>query len=169
MKLIVFWISIIFIVLTLLTYTIVQVLPYEFANHKIQHVFYDIIIQGLPVAVLFTLFGTIKRGNTKTKNLTFIGLTILTSVICFFVQILLIFSFGFGAWITEMTIYKHKIENKVIAEQLYDIGAFGYGGRRVVEIKPVLKFWILPTQVDTTKINKDEWKLVNEQGDLKLP
>ena len=168
-KLTVFGISIAFIVLTLLSYTLGQVLPFEFADIKIQQTFYEIILRGLPIAVLLTLFGTIRRKNTKTKNFTFLGLTVLTSALCFMGQIILVFAFGFGVWSTETILYKHKNENKIIAEQLYDIGAFGYGGRRIVEIKPVLKYWILPTPVDTTRINKGEWKLVNEQGNIKFP
>ena len=39
----------------------------------------------------------------------------------------LIFSIGFGTWITFETVYRHKTENKVIKDQVYDIGAFGYG------------------------------------------
>ena len=165
----IFWTAITFIVLTIFGLTIGQILPYEFANYKLQHWFYDTIIQGLPIAVLLTLFGTIRQENTKTRNWTFIGLTVLISILCFVAQFFLIFSFGFGAWTTETTIYKHKTENKAIKEQLYDIGAFGYGGRRIVEIKPILKYWILPTAIDTLTIDKSEWKFVNEQGDIKFP
>ena len=56
-----------------------------------------------------------------------------------------------------------------IQEQLYDIGAFGYGGQRTVEIKPFLYFFILPTPIDTLSINKEEWEFVNKQGDIKFP
>lgn len=81
----------------------------------------------------------------------------------------LIFKIGFGAWTTVTTIYRHKTEGKLIKEQLFDVGALGYGGRRIVEIKPILNFLILPTQIDTLSINKNEWLYVNEQGDLKFP
>ena len=81
----------------------------------------------------------------------------------------MIFSFGFGAWTTVTTLYKHKTENREIKEQLYDIGAFGYGGQRIVEIKPFLYFWVTPTPIDTLTINKTEWDYVNDQGDIKFP
>jgi hypothetical protein len=168
-KKIIFWTAIAFIGLTAFSLTIGQLLPYEFADYRIQHKFYDTIIFGLPFAVLLTLFGTLKKENSKTKNWTFGILIALTSILCFVGQLFMIFSFGFGAWTTETTIYKHKTENREIKEQLYDIGAFGYGGQRTVEIKPFMNFWILPTPIDTLTINKSEWKYVNEQGDIKFP
>ena len=165
----IFWTAIAFIGLTIFSLTIGQILPYEFADYKIMHKFYDIIMQGLPVAILLTLFGTIKRKKTKTQNLTLLGLTVLTSILSFFVMVSLMFRIGFGAWTTVTTIYRHKTENKEIKEQQFDVGALGYGGQRIVEIKPILKFWILPTKIDTAKINKNEWTFVNEQGDIKIP
>ena len=168
-KKIIFWCSIGFIGLTFFSLTIGQILPFEFANYKIQNHFYDTIIFGLPFAVLLTLFGTLKKSNTKKKNWLFTILTILLSFFCFVSQLFLVFSFGFGAWTTESTIYRHKNENREIKYQLYDIGAFGYGGKRIVETKPILKFWILPTVIDTAQIDKSEWKYVNEQGDIKFP
>lgn len=166
---ILFWSSIGFIGLTIISLTIGQYLPFEFADFKIQNHFYDTIIFGLPFAVLLTLCGTLKKSNTKKKNWIFAISTILISILCFVSQLFLIFSFGFGVWTTESTIYKHKIEDRKIKYQLYDIGAFGYGGKRIVEIKPFLKYWILPTTIDTASINKNEWNLVNEQGDIKTP
>ena len=168
-KKIIFWTAIAFIVLTIFSFTIGQMLPYEFADYKVMRSFYDIIMQGLPVAILLTLFGTIKRVNTKVKNGTFIGLTVLTSIISIVIMVSLIFKIGFGAWTTVTTIYRHKTENKEIKEQWFDVGALGFGGQRIVEIKPVLKYWILPTEIDTLKINKNEWEFVNEQGDMQFP
>lgn len=165
----IFWTAIVFIGLTIFALTVGQILPYEFADYKLQHKFYDTIIQGLPIAVLLTLFGTLKKQNSKTRNWTFGILTVLTSILCLVGQLFMIFAFGFGAWTTVTTIYKHKTDNREIKEQLYDIGAFGYGGQRTVEIKPFLKYWVLPTKIDTATINKNEWNLVNEQGDIKFP
>jgi len=165
----IFWIAITFIGLTLFTLTIGQLLPYEFADYKLQHKFYDIIIQGLPIAVLLTLFMTIKRDNSKIKNWTWGSLTVLTAILCFVGQLIMLFTFGFGAWTTLRTVYVHKTENREIKEQLYDVGAFGYGGRRTVETKPFLKYWIQPTQIDTLKMEKKQWVFVNRQGDIKSP
>ncbi len=144
-----------------------QLVRYEFAHCSEAHVFKNIMMEGLPFAVLLTLFGTIKRKNSSSKNWAITGATALVCVISFFIVFLTTFTIGFGAWITESILYKHKQSNKIICEQLYDIGAFGYGGRRIVEIKPVFNYWILPTPVDTAKINKNDWIFVNEGGELK--
>lgn len=168
-KKIIFWTAIVFIVLTILALTVRQILPYEFADYKLMHKFYDTIMQGLPIAILLTLFGTIKLQNTKSKNWTFLTLTVFTSIFSYFIMVSLIFKIGFGAWTTVTTIYKHKTEDKVIKDQLFDVGALGYDGQRIVEIKPFLFFWISPTSIDTSKINKSEWDFVNEQGDIKFP
>ncbi|MFL9830818.1 hypothetical protein ABS764_08155 [Flavobacterium sp. ST-87] len=168
-KKIIFWFSIMFIILSILSLTIVQKLPYEFADIKVQNHFYDTIIFGLPFAILLTLFGTLKKENSNPKNWTFGILTVLTSAICFIGQLYMIFAFGFGYWTTTKTIFKHRKENLEIKEQLYDIGAFGYGGFRIVETKPFMYFWILPTPIDTATINKKEWKFVNKEGNIKFP
>jgi len=165
----IFLTAIFFIGLTIFVLTVGQNLPYEFADYKIMNNFYVTIMQGLPIAILLTLFGTFKRKKTRVQNLTFLGVTVLISIMSFFIVVSLMFSIGFGAWTTVSTLYRHKTEDKVIKEQLFEAGAFGYGGKRIVEIKPVLKYWILPTKIDTSKINKNEWKFVNEQGDIKFP
>jgi len=164
-----FWTATVFIVLTVYSLTIGQIIPYEFANYKLSQNYYDTVMQGFPIAILLTLFRTIKKENTKTKNWIFISMTILTSILSFALMVSFVFNIGFGSWTTFATIYRHKTEDKVIKEQLYDIGALGYGRHRIVELKPILKFWVLPTEVDTTKINKNEWEFVNEEGDIKFP
>lgn len=168
-KRIIFWIAIVFIGVTIFALSVGQFLPYEFADYNVMHNFYDILMHGIPIAILLTLFGTIKRQNPKEKNWSVLGVTVLTSFISFVIVPSLIFRICFGTWITATTIYRHKTEDKVIKEQLFDIGALSYGGTRIVEIKPILHFWILPTAIDTSTINKSEWEYVNEQGDIKFP
>ena len=155
--------------LTIFSLTIGQIVPFEFADYKVMHNYYDLIMQGLPIAIMLTLFGTISLKKTRIQNITYIGLTILTSVISFLIMVSLIFKIGFGAWTTVTTIYRHKTENKVIKEQLFDVGALGYGGKRIVQIKPFLRYWILPTIIDTTSIDKTKWNFVDEEGDIKFP
>ena len=166
-KSLIFWLGITFIVITVFTLTIGQKVSYEFADFRIWRSFYNIIMQGFPIAILLTLFGTLKKENTKTRNWTYIGITILTSILSFILMISLIFNIGFGTWTTFAILYRNKTENKVIKHQRYDIGALGYGRERIVEMKPFLKYWVLVTEVDTTKIDKKQWKFVNEAGDIK--
>ena len=166
-KSLIFWSAITFIALTIFSLTIGQQVSYEFADDNLSRSFYNITMQGFPIAILLTLFGTLKKESTKIRNWTFIGATILTSILSFILMLSLIFKVGFGRWTTFAILYRHKTENKVIKDQRYDIGALGYGRERIVEIKPFLKYWISATEVDTTKIDKNQWKYVNEEGDIK--
>lgn len=166
---IIFCSAVIFIGLSILVLTIGQIVPYEFADYNVMHKFYDIVMIGFPVAILLTLFGTIKRDKSKTRGLSVIASTVLISIAAFFIMVNLMFSIGFGAWTTVETIYRNKTNDHVIKEQLYDVGAFGYGGRRTVEITPFLKYWILPKKIDTTSIDKREWIPVKEQDEVKFP
>lgn len=165
----IFLFAILFIGVTVFSLSVGQILPYEFAESKMMHTFYDVIMQGLPIAILLTLFRTFKKRNTKFKNWAILILTVLASVISFFIMVSLLFRIGFGSWTTLSILYKNNNDNRVVKEQIFDVGALGYGGRRIVEIKPVLKFWVLPTEVDTTSLDKTKWTFVNEGGDIKFP
>jgi hypothetical protein len=92
----------------------------------------------------------------------------LAGVISFFL-IKNLFKFGFGNWVTYSILYQHKNDNRQILEQIYDIGALGYGEKRIVEIKPILNIWNKIELVDTNKIEKSEWIFVDKQGDIKFP
>lgn len=164
------WMTISFLVIVLFSLAIAQIIPIEFADWKIMQRFYDIIIEGLPIAVLLTLIWTLKKSNTKKRNIITGILTVLVTVIVVFFSIFLIFSYGFGAWINQDVVYKHKSNpNTTINEQIYDIGAFGYGGQRIVELKPFLKYWNKVQLIDTTKIKVENWVRIEKEGDIKFP
>ncbi len=148
--------------------TIGQILPFEFADYIIRQNFYGILIVGTPIAILLTLFGTVKRGRTE-RNGIFLVITSLVSIASFLAVVHFIFLFYFDDWVTVTTIFRHKTNGKEIKEQWYDIGAMGYGGKRIVKTQPFLKYWVLPTNVDTAKIDKNEWIFVDEQGEIKFP
>ena len=50
-----------------------------------------------------------------------------------------------------------------------DVGALGYGGRRFVNVNPVLGLFQKVTEIDTNQINRDEWIYVDREGDIKMP
>jgi hypothetical protein len=168
-KKILFWTALVFLLISILSLTIFQVFPYEFSDYKDRHLFYNVVIKGIPLAVLFTLFGSILKSNSDKVNWFILVLTILISGLTYIGQIFLFLMFDFGVWVTISTLYEHQEENKVIKEQMYDIGAFGYGGKRVVIVEPFLKYWIKITPADTQLINKKEWIYVEKQGDIKFP
>lgn len=166
---IVFFTALVFIVLAVFSFTIGQVLPYEFADPNLMHNYYDTLMYMLPIAILFSLFGWIKKKNSKTKNLIIALASIAASILSVVILFSFIFQIGFGAWTTLTIDYRHKTENKTIKTQIYDVGALGYKGKRTVEVKPILKYWILPTPIDTLTMDKSKWVYVNEPGDAKFP
>jgi hypothetical protein len=166
----IFWLAIIVIAISVFALTIGQIIPIEFKNNTNQSDFYSYIYFGLPISISLTLFRTIKTRNNKLKNLLIGFSTIVLSVICFFVLVTSMFSIGFCAWTNETILYRNMNNKELtINQQIYDLGAFGYGKRRIAEIKPFLKYFEIVKIIDTTKIDKTKWLKINEEGDLHFP
>lgn len=159
-----------FLSISLCIITIGQALSYEFRNTDFGKEFYFYIFTLLPVAILLTLFGTIKRKHSVIRKTTTIILTAAFASFCFLFLLNNIFTIGFGAWKTFNIAYenKHAPEHQII-EQRYDIGALGYGDSRVVEVKPVAGIFWKVIKVDTNKIDKTNWMRVDKEGDVKFP
>jgi len=165
---IIFWTAIFFLCASLWTYTLGQSNNIEFKDSKTSQFFYEIFFIYTPIAILLTLFGTIKKSYGVFYNIFTSFTTVALSVFIFYVLVQSIFTIGFGAWTTTNIPYQHK-ENpsRQIKEQLFDLGALGYGGTRVVELQPFMFFFNKVNEIDTNRIDKKEWQLVNKNGDLK--
>ena len=164
------WITLLFFGVAIFAMTIGQVLPIEFADWRHMHLFYDIILQGLPIAILLTLVWTLKKSTQKRTNIVIGVLTPVIAAGMLFITIPLIFSFGFGAWVDEAIIYESKENpNVIINQQIWDVGALGYRGQRTVKLTPILGLWNWVENIDTTEINKEKWILVRKEGDIKFP
>jgi len=164
------WLTLTFFVIAIFAMTIGQALPIEFADWKVMHLFYDIILQGLPIAVLLTLVWTIKKERLKRINITIGVLTPLAAVLVFYYTISTMFSVGFSAWVNWEIIYENRENSsKTINRQMLDSGALCYGPKRIVQLSPILGIWNVVTVVDTSEINKTDWVLVQKQGDMKFP
>jgi hypothetical protein len=119
---------------------------------------------------LLTLFGTLKKRHDKTRKLMSIFATIGVTVLTFMFLLNNLFTIGFGAWTTFNNAYEHKGNpNRQIREQRYDVGALGYGGDRVVEVNPFAGMFWKVSRIDTTTVNKTEWKRVDKEADVRFP
>ena len=166
----IFWLTISFIVSTVFALTVGQSLPIEFRNNKVQSDYYYFVFTALPFSVILTLFGTIRKKYSKAKNWTIGVLTVLSAGLCFFILVSVMFSIGFGAWTNEAILYRNKTDKNIsINQQIFDVGALGYGGHRTAQLTPFLKYFQTIKQVDTTKIDKTQWIFVNEEGDIHYP
>jgi len=164
------WATLLFFGNAVYALTIGQIVPLEFADWHQMHLFYDIILQGLPIAILLTLVWTLEKGRPKRANIV-IG--VLTPVIAggmLFATFFLMFSYGFGAWVDEEIMYEKNDHPEVtINQQLWDIGAFGYGGKRTVKLTPFLGAWQWVENIDITNIDTTSWSHVQKDDDEKFP
>lgn len=164
----IFWLTIVFIVVTFYTLTFGQSSTYEFADWKLSQQFYDTIMQGLPIAILFTLTGTIKRTNNQSKNFTIIVVTIIGSIVSFYLMVSMLFSVNFLPITNHILLYKGRTnQTTIIMTQTIGQGALGADGHRIVKLEPFFYFWNKITIVDTTTIDKADWIFVNKKIDLR--
>ncbi len=132
--------------------------------------YYYFVFIALPFSILLTLLGTIRMKYSKAKNWTIGVLTVLSAGLCFFILVSVMFPIGFGAWKNEVILYRNKTDKNIsINQQIFDVGALGYGGQRTAQLTPFLKYFQIIKQVDTTKIDKTQWIFVNEEGDIHYP
>lgn len=127
------------------------------------------VVYGIPISILLTLFFTVSSKNKKSINLQFIFFTPVISYCSFLAASLFALLFG-NDWVNLSIQYENKSNREeTINEQLWDVGALGYGGNRFVKVKPMFGIFEKVNEIDTSQINKDEWTLVNREGDLKMP
>lgn len=167
---IIFSIALVFIGVSIFSLTIGQIINFEFVVTKTRFYYYTLVMFGFPIAVLLTLLGTIKIKYKRSTNLWTTGLTVISSVIFGIIVFGLALKIGWGSWVNETILYRNKQDlSTKIAYQIWDAGALGYGRHRTVKLTPVFKFWNKVNEIDSVKIDKNEWKFVNEEGDLKFP
>ena len=104
-----------------------------------------------------------KRKNSKLKNIVIAITTITVSLFSFFIIVGTLFAIALGAWIDTATLYENRKNHHItIKEQRFDKGALGYGGIRIVKLKPFMKHWNIITEIDTATLNKSKWILLNK-------
>lgn len=129
----------------------------------------NMVVYGIPISILLSLFFTVSAKHEKYINLQFIFFTPVISYCSFLAAS--IFSLLFGNdWVNLSIMYENKSNREeTINEQLWDVGALGYGGNRFVQVKPMFGIFEKVNEIDTSQINKDEWVWVNREGDVKMP
>src|SRR5437667_6672788 len=110
---IIFWLAIIFTIISFYSLTKAQNINIEFADWRLMQKYYEIVLEWLPITVLLTLFGTMKRKNSKLKNIVIAISTITISVFSFFIIVSAMFSIGFGAWINSSILYENRKDNHI--------------------------------------------------------
>ena len=142
----------------------------KFRDTKIASDFYYYLFTWKPIAIALTPFGTIKKKHDIFRKALTAVLTITIAVLYFFYLLNNMFSIGFGAWSTFNIAYENRQQpERQIREQHYDAGALGYGGGRVVEVRPFAGLFWKVSPVDTTILDQTEWRRVDREADVKFP
>ena len=164
---IIFWIAIVSILFFILPPIIGLLLPLEFTNDRFKDIYEKIRFTTLPIAILLTLFGTIKITDSSQRKTTKIVLTIVAAVLS---GMILFFSFwsGMCAWATERILFDNS-ENpsKKIVLREFGCGATDSGSPviRVCKIKTITPYLIWVTKADTTSIDRQVWTRAKENSD----
>jgi hypothetical protein len=169
---IIFWAAILFFISLISGLILFSVLSLEFKNSSYFGDVYLYLVLLIPLAILFTMTGTIKKRNSSNKNWGIAGLTSIIAIIVFVTMFSLIMQIAWGGWANEAILYRNKKDNNIsVNEQVWDVGALGYdrGSKRVVELKPIFYYFYQVRLIDTTHLDRNEWTFVNEEGDIHFP
>jgi len=156
---IIFWTSIIFIGLLIIVPLILLIFDLEFASDSIKSNYKGFMFFTVPIAILLTLFGTIKSKDNILKTIGKVIGTILISFVTIFLMIMSIFA-DMCAWTDRQILYENKHDsNTKIIERDFGCGATdsGYPTVRIFKVQHFTKYFIRTTKVDTASIDKNEW------------
>jgi hypothetical protein len=158
-KKIVFLCALFFIVLWLNMPIIRLILSLEFASDSFYISYKEFLFYAVPIAMLLTLFGTLKSSDRK---LIIVGKILGTIAVVFVTILIMIMSMFIDmcGWTDSQVLYKNKnnIDRKIIIRE-YGCGAYDSDlpNIEVLEVQSFTKYFIRATKIDTTKIDKSEW------------
>ena len=172
LRLTIFWLAIAFFISLFAGLILFSLFSLEFRKSSYGNDLYLYLIFLVPIALLLTMAGTIKKKNSKNKNWGIAGLTFFLAISVFVVMFSLLMQVSFGGWTNEKILYRNiKDKNISINQQIWDVGALGYDrdSKRIVELKPIFNYFYQVKNIDTIKLDKNEWTFVNEEGDIRYP
>ncbi|MBI1837138.1 MAG: hypothetical protein HYR91_07715 [Flavobacteriia bacterium] len=143
----------------------------DFINNRNDELIDLLLLIGIPFTSLLMFWNStmsIKNSILVNVGLLFLGFIILIAIRLMNVFFLTIFSFG--QWKTMSICYQNNKDEAIkIEEQIWDKGAFGYGERRTVIVKPMAYFFYVQSEIDTNFMIQKEWKNMNIPGEIKFP
>ena len=139
--------------------------PLEFASQKVEHLYYSIRFYGVPIAIVFTLTGTIKKKESWVEIISKIILTIFACFGSIAIMTIMIFVGGMCAWTTDKVLFEHKQQSTIKIEKR----SFGCGATDsspstpgVFKVRNFTPYFVYITRIDTNEINKSEWLRVKQ-------
>jgi hypothetical protein len=162
---IIYWTSLVLIFVFVIVPFVGQFTPLEFTNDNFQDSFEQFRFFGLPIAILLTLFGTLKAKDSTGTKTSKIVLTICISVFSVFILFMTVFA-GMCRW-TNNKILFNNITDKTTKIVLRDFGCgatdSGSPTYKVCKIKSITPLLIWVTAIDTTNIDRQIWQRVDNK------
>ncbi len=159
---IVYWTSILIPCFWVLTTILGNLVPLEFSNNNSEFIYDSIRFYGIPIAIMLTLTGTIKSKDTSGSIATKIFLTICVSAFSIFIMFMTLFA-GMCDWTTDKIFFENKQNSSIkIVQRSFGCGATDSSPAtlKVFKVREITPYLIWVTSIDTNKINKDEWKRI---------
>lgn len=131
----------------------------EISNHHYEFIYDNIRFFGIPVAIILTLTGTIKQGDTTEKITTKVCMTIIIAMVVVFIMIMTLFA-GMCDWTTDKVFFESKQSSATkIVQRSFGCGATDSSPAtiRLFKVREFTPYLIWVTSVDTNQINKSEW------------
>jgi hypothetical protein len=134
-------------------------LPLEFTNERVPDSFEQFRFYALPLLLLLTLFGTLRKKDTQGTNTLKVVTTSIAALFCFLLLFFSAFA-GMCRWTTSKTLfYNRKDQTTRIVLREFGCGATDSGKptykvSKVITITPGL---LLITDIDTARVDRNIW------------
>jgi hypothetical protein len=161
----IYWASLTLIFVFVIVPFIGQFIPLEFTDDNFQNFFEQFRFFGLPIAILLTLFGTLKHTDATATKTTKIVLTICITLFSVFVLSMTVFA-GMCRWTNNKVLFENKNDKtKKIVLRDFGCGATDSGSPtyKVCKIKTISPLLIWVRDLDTTKIDRRIWQRVDNK------
>ena len=133
--------------------------PLEFSKVRYQTIYEKTRFWNLPLAILLTLTGTIKKKDNVTMMAARTGLTIIVSGLIAFILFMSVFA-NMCDWTEREILFRdRKNPGTRIVQREYGCGAWDSGSpiKKVFFIRNVAPFLVWATEIDTAGIDKQRW------------
>ncbi|MFA9213584.1 MAG: hypothetical protein ACEQSR_07020 [Candidatus Methylacidiphilales bacterium] len=139
-------------------------IPLEFASQNFEHAYYSIRFYGVPIAIVFTLTGTIKKKESWVEIISKIVLTIFACFGSLVIMTMILFG-GMCAWTTDKVLFELKNQPTIkIEERSYGCGATDSGPSKlgIFKVRNFTPYFVYATPIDTNEIDKSEWLRIKQ-------
>ena len=154
------WTSVIFLCLWLLLPILGLFIPLEFVNNsRSEEIYIMIRFCGFPIAAVLSVLTWIKSKDTSYIVVGKIILAVCVAVVSWGVSVIALLG-GVCGYITDNVFFENKQKPSIkIVQRHYDCGAFDsdYPTYKIFKIKEITSDFIWATEIDTNKIDKNEW------------